>query len=50
MSSSVHENYWRRTRGLIDVRGSVMGQWPIAAIGMFDPVYDHEYHQFERVP
>ena len=32
----MHENYWRRTRGLIDVRGSVMSQWPSAVIGIWE--------------
>ncbi|KAF8965937.1 hypothetical protein BDZ97DRAFT_740307 [Flammula alnicola] len=34
-SSSVRENYWGHTRGLIDVRGSAVEQWPSAAIGIW---------------
>ncbi|KAF8965897.1 hypothetical protein BDZ97DRAFT_1995357 [Flammula alnicola] len=34
-SNSVHENYWGRTRGLIDVKGSGVEHWPSAAIGIW---------------
>ena len=34
-SSSVYENYWGRTRGLMNVKGSAMREWPSASLAVW---------------
>ena len=34
-SSTVYENYWTHTQGLIDVQGSAVKQWQSADIGVW---------------